>query len=70
MAVMELLQFHTLLYSTKEEVNAEYDAPAALPREQKPPLFVGYGARGGGGEQTALLEALEKGKVFISYRDS
>jgi hypothetical protein len=39
MAGMELLQFHRFLYSALEEVNAEYEAPATLPREQKPPLF-------------------------------
>ena len=41
MAGMELLQFHTLLYSALEEVCDEYEEPAALPPEQKLPLFVG-----------------------------
>ena len=59
---MELLQFLTLLYSALEEVSAEYDAPAALPREQKSPLFFdwGHGCLG----QKVRLENLEKGKVF------
>ena len=33
MAGMELLQFDTLLYLALEEITAEYDVPAALPRE-------------------------------------
>jgi len=42
MAGMELLQFHTLLYSTLGDLSAEFDALTALPREQKPPtLFFG-----------------------------
>ena len=52
---MEILQFPTLLYSALEELSAEFEAPAALPREQ-PPLFVGYGAWGWG--------TLEWGKDF------
>ena len=40
MAGMELLHFDMLLYSALEEVSADYEAPAALPREQPPPLFV------------------------------
>jgi len=40
MADMVLLQFHTLLYSALEEVSAEYDAPADLPREKMFPLFI------------------------------
>jgi hypothetical protein len=63
MADMELLQFHRLLYSSLEEVSAENDAPAALPRE-KAPLFVCYGA--GRGAQGPSGD-FGKGKVFISY---
>ena len=64
---MELLQFDMLLYSVLEEVNAEYDALAALPREQNPPLFlvmgIGRGVQGSSGD-------FGKGKIFICYRDS
>jgi len=48
MTGMELLQFHTLLYSALEEVCGELEAPAAFPRERKAPLFVRFVARGRG----------------------
>jgi hypothetical protein len=60
MAGMELLQFHTLLYSALEEVSAECDVAAALPRKQNRPylLVVGLGmAQGSSGE-------FGKGKIF------
>ena len=59
---MDLLQFHTLLYSALEEVSTEFDVPAALPRGKSPNyLFViGLGVR-----HRAVLESLEKGK-FLS----
>ena len=47
MAAIELLQIHTLLYSALEEVSAEHDVPAALRRERKKTLFVGYWFWGG-----------------------
>jgi hypothetical protein len=40
MAGMELLQFHKLLYWALQEFSADYEAPAALPREQKPPYLL------------------------------
>jgi hypothetical protein len=48
MAGMELLQFHTLLYSPLEEVSAEYDAPAGLPQEKSSHYLMVIGSGGGG----------------------
>ena len=66
MADMDLLQFHTLLYSALEEVSTEFDLPAFLPREKKPQLFVRYWARG---EAQGSSRVFGKGKIFITYRD-
>jgi len=64
---MELLQFHTSLYWAHEEVSAEFDAPAALPRQQ-PLLPIICWLCGWGGGHRALLEILERGKGFILPR--
>ena len=55
---------HVVIYST-EEVSAEFDTPAVLPREQNP-LICWLWESGGGGHR-ALLETLERGKIFISH---
>jgi len=63
MAAIELLQIHTLLYSALEEVSAEHDVPAALRRERKKTLFVGYWFWGGG---TGPFWILWKGEKILS----
>ena len=60
---------HVPIYSALEEVSDEYDAPAALPPEQKPPYLLDRWLVGGGSHR-ARLETLERGKVFISDRNS
>jgi hypothetical protein len=66
MAGMVLFQFHTLLYSSLEDVNAEFDVPAALLRKQNRPYLLVIGLGRG---HMFLLETLESGKFFFSLTE-
>ena len=68
MAGMELLQFHTLLYSALEEVNAEYDARHFYPGKNRPTYLLKRGIFWGRAEGPSV--DFGKVKSFISYRDS
>jgi len=60
---------HVPIYSALEDVSDEYDAPAALPPEQKPPYLLDRWLVGGGKPQGPSGD-FGKGKSFISDRNS